>query len=93
MKRDCQKFLKLQSSESFMALAGAYDEDELKCLNVLISTTNRSVCRWCLDQNCDGTDCGEELPAMASAKEKFFSDGCYEQVMICLLYTSDAADE
>jgi hypothetical protein len=80
-KRNCAKFLKLQKSEQFMAVTEAYDSDELECLDLLICTTNSPVCKYCLIATCSG-QCGEPSKAMKSAKEKFFSDGAYEQVLL-----------
>ena len=64
-----------------MAQVENYEPEELEVLDLLICTTNRSVCKWCLQDDCNG-DCGEVSPAMASAKAKFFSDGSYEQVLL-----------
>jgi hypothetical protein len=80
-KRDCQKFAKLQNSQTFMATMDTYDDNEMQCLDLLICTTNKAVCKWCLQSDCDGA-CGEVSPAMASAKQKFFTDGSYEQVLL-----------
>jgi hypothetical protein len=85
LKRDCPAFLKLRKSETFMAKAKTYDKDEVACLNVLMSTTNCQVCKYCLDKDCDGQSCVEDTPAMASAKHKFFNDGSYEHVLLAKL--------
>ena len=52
---ECEKFLKLQNTSAFMALQETYEPHEIADLNLLISTTNRSVCKWCLKDNCDGS--------------------------------------
>ena len=64
-----------------MAVTEAYDSDELECLDLLICTTNSPVCKYCLIATCSG-QCGEPSNAMKSAKEKKFSDGSYEQVLL-----------
>jgi hypothetical protein len=81
MKRECEKFTKLKNSQAFMALAQTYSPEEIVHLNVLISSTDRPVCRFCLDKNCDGKSCGRISPSLNSAKQNFFSDGSYEQVL------------
>jgi hypothetical protein len=78
MKKDCEKFAKLQSSSVFMALAAKYTGKEVQCLNALLATTNRTGCKWCLQRDCNGEDCGAETEEMISAKEKYFNDGAYE---------------
>ena len=64
-----------------MALAKTYNPGELKHLNVLMASTNREVCPQCLDKNCNGIDCEDDEPDLASAKNKFFSDGSFEYVL------------
>ena len=64
-----------------MAAAETYDQDELPCLDLLICTTNRNVCKHCLSQECNGA-CDHVSDAMISAKDKYFSDGLYEQVLL-----------
>ena len=64
-----------------MAQMDTYNKEELDCLDLLICTTNRAVCKWCLQHDCNG-DCGDVSDAMISAQDKFFSDGSYEQVLL-----------
>jgi hypothetical protein len=64
-----------------MAQLNSYDTEEMACLDLLICTTNRVVCKWCLIDDCKG-DCGEVDAAMVSAKDRFCSDGSYEQVLM-----------
>jgi hypothetical protein len=64
-----------------VAKAKSYTPEELKHLNNLVCTTNETVCPFCLGRDCNGTDCGDESPSLASAKAKFFSDGSYEEVL------------
>ena len=80
MKRDCLKFAKLQKSEQFMATVEHYDGQELECLDLLICTTNKAVCKYCLLHDCNG-QCGDTTSVMRSAQDNFFSDGSYEQVL------------
>ena len=69
MKRDCAKFMKLQKSSTFMAMIEEYEPEEIEYLDLLICTTNRKVCKWCLDKSCNGA-CPEVSPSMTSAKCK-----------------------
>ena len=80
MKRDCAKFMKLQKSSTFMAMIEEYEPEEIEYLDLLICTTNRKVCKWCLDKSCNGA-CPEVSPSMTSAKRKFFENGAYELVL------------
>jgi hypothetical protein len=81
MKRDCAKFAKLQTSAAFMAMIDDYEDDEIEFLDLLICTTNKPVCKFCLEKDCNGS-CGPMCPAMTSAKAKFFSKGAFEEVLL-----------
>jgi hypothetical protein len=63
-----------------MAITREFDPNEVKHLNTLICTTNRPVCKHCLEKECDGS-CGSDDDDMASAKHKFFTNGAYEHVL------------
>jgi hypothetical protein len=79
-QRNCEKFTKLKASKAFMAIMSDFKPTELKHLNTLICSTNRPVCKRCLESECDG-DCSPDDPDMASAKQRFFTNGAYEHVL------------
>ena len=71
---------KTLKTPAFLALAGTYKGKEVQCLDTLIASVNRRVCKWCLKTSCK-EDCGAETLEMASTKEKLFNDGTYQLVM------------
>jgi hypothetical protein len=81
-KSECEKFAKLQNNAAFMAVQETYEPDEIADLNLLISTTNRDVCKWCLMEGCSGSPltCKSESVSMSRTKQKFFNNGSYEYV-------------
>ena len=71
--KNCEKFTKLKNSQDFKTLLAQYEEDEYEPLNLLIKATNRSVCRRCLNKDCDTLTCGAESIQMSSAKKMFLT--------------------